>query len=29
VGTAYTLLAALLVDRFMQKPQNAAGHSRM
>ncbi len=27
VGTAYTLLAAVLVGRFMQKPQNAASHS--
>jgi ceramide glucosyltransferase len=27
VGTAYTALAAALVSRFMQKPQNAAAHS--
>jgi ceramide glucosyltransferase len=27
VGTAYTLLAAVLVGRFMQKPQSAVPHS--
>src|SRR5258708_30778685 len=27
VGAAYTLLAAVLVGRFMQKPQSAAPHS--
>src|SRR5690348_9895634 len=27
VGTAYTLLAAVLVGRFMQAPQNPALHS--
>jgi ceramide glucosyltransferase len=27
VGTAYTLLSAVLVGRFMQAPQNAARHS--